>query len=207
MEARAARVHRDGSAERSEHVGASDGDALRGLVQHFVRQIGLLSTDQTPCGKLLAVSHAHALMVLLEHQRARRQPTQQDLGRVLGIDKSNVARLCRKMERSGQLTQKRDARDGRLRLLALTGRGVRLAGEVERSSRERFQRLIAAVSADERASVLSAMTLLNEALATSAMPSRSDRAASGSRGGRAGIPAHAGERDGDHLARSLRDRA
>jgi len=155
------------SSEQRE-TSAQEGDALRALVQRFIREIGLLSGDQTPCGKPLPVSHAHALMVLLEHRRASRTPTQQELGRVLGIDKSNVARLCRKMEKAGQLVQKRGRDDGQMRLLTLSERGVRLARSVEQASRARFQRLIGAVGVRDRDAVLHALAVLNEALVASA---------------------------------------
>src|SRR4051812_48217696 len=76
-------------------------DELRRSIQTFVRSFGLLAANETPCGKPLATSHAHALMFLFECAREDRLPTQQELGRALGIDKSNVARLCRRMENAG----------------------------------------------------------------------------------------------------------
>jgi DNA-binding MarR family transcriptional regulator len=167
VDRRAARA-RGPSIEGSAPDG--EGEALRRHIQRFIRQFGVLASDRTPCGKPLAVSHAHALMVLLEHRRAGRRPTQQDLGRVLGIDKSNVARLCSKMEAAGQLLQERGDRDARLRLLTLTPGGIRLALSVERASQERFERLLRSVRPGERASVLSALATLNEALATAAPP-------------------------------------
>ena len=146
----------------------SQGDTLRLLIQGFIRESGLLSVDQTPCGKPLAISHAHALMVLLDDRRGGRKPTQQELGRVLRIDKSNVTRLCQKMEKAGQVIQERGPGDGRMRLLALTDRGVRLARSVEQASRQRFQRLIMAVRQDRRERVLEALAVLNDALAVAA---------------------------------------
>ncbi len=154
-------------------IDGSPADALRSHVQRFIREIGLLSGDQTPCGKALPVSHAHALMVLLEHRRAGRKPTQQELGRVLRIDKSNVARLCRKMEKAGQLVQEHGVEDGRMRFLVLTARGARVATSVEQASRERFQRLIEAVGPEGRETVLAGLTLLNDALTTATPSGRS----------------------------------
>jgi DNA-binding MarR family transcriptional regulator len=145
----------------------ANGDALRSLVQRFIREIGLLSGDQTPCGKPLPVSHAHALMVLLEQGREGKKPTQQELGRVLGIDKSNVTRLCRKMEKAGQLVQEHGVEDGRMRLLVLTQRGARLAASVEQASRDRFRQLIDAVGVQDRQTVLAGLALLNAALSAS----------------------------------------
>ena len=176
MQIRPRSRQRTNGHERVTPIQGSSGDALRSLVQRFIREIGLLSGDQTPCGKPLPVSHAHALMVLLEHRRAGRKPTQQELGRVLRIDKSNVARLCRKMEKAGQLVQEHGVEDGRMRLLVLTERGARLAASVEQASRDRFQQLIDGVSAEDRQTVLAGLALLNDALSTSA-PSAPPRAA------------------------------
>ena len=140
------------------------GRALRGLVQTFIRSVGLLSDDATPCGRPLAVSHAHALMVLLEHARRGESPAQRDLGSVLCIDKSNVARLCAKMVRAGHLVQERSRHDGRARLLALTPRGRRVAAAVERSSCARFEELFTALPDEERPAVLAGLAALNETL-------------------------------------------
>lgn len=165
----------------------ADGRALRALVQTFVRSIGLLSGDTTPCGKPLAVSHAHALMVLLDRSRLGSTPGQRELGAALGIDKSNVARLCRKMERAGHLRQARSRDDGRARLLLLTPQGREVAEGVERSSRARFEGLAAAVPAAQRPAVLAALSTLNQAIAATSReagrrepPERAGRKASGS---------------------------
>jgi DNA-binding MarR family transcriptional regulator len=139
---------------------------LRRLIQTFIRSAGLLAGDQTPCGQPLAVSHAHALMVLLETARRSTRLTQREVGQALGIDKSNVARLCRRMESAGHVVQSRSTNDGRTRLLSLTARGERVAKDVERSSRDRFRRLMSAIPPRSRARVLSSLACLNQALAS-----------------------------------------
>lgn len=153
-----------------------EGAGLRRLIQAFIRSAGLLAGDQTPCGHPLAVSHAHALMVLLETARREERVTQRELGLALGIDKSNVTRLCRRMESAGHLIQSRSTDDGRARLLSLSPRGARIAKDVERSSRNRFLRLMSAIPRKSRARVLSSLACLNEALAR-AVPPRAIRRA------------------------------
>ena len=153
-----------------------EGAALRGLIQTFIRSAGLLAGDQTPCGHPVAVSHAHALMVLLETARTGNHMSQRELGQALGIDKSNVARLCRRMEGAGHLVQSRSADDGRARILSLTARGTRLAKDVERSSGDRYESLMSAIPERSRAGVLSSLSCLNRALA-STVPQREIRPA------------------------------
>lgn len=144
---------------------ASTAARLRGAVRRFVRSFGLLASDQTPCGIPLSTSYAHALAVLLESDGAS-PLTQQELGAALGIDKSNVARLCEKMERAGHLQQRRSPSDGRARLLSLTARGRRLALRVEAESLGRFESIVAALcrSCESPAAVLDAVEALNRAI-------------------------------------------
>jgi DNA-binding MarR family transcriptional regulator len=109
-------------------------------------------------------------MVLLETARKGDCLTQRELGQALGIDKSNVARLCRRMESAGHLVQSRSTEDGRARLLSLTTRGTRIAKDVERSSRDRYESLMSAIPRKSRARVLSSLGCLNEALARAVRP-------------------------------------
>jgi DNA-binding MarR family transcriptional regulator len=154
---------RPGSAVSPQDATAAE--LLRRSVQRFVRSFGLLAANATPCGTLLPLSHAHALMFLLAHTDDATPPTQQAMGEALGIDKSNVARLCGKMERQGHITQSRSPTDGRARLLALTTRGLRAAREIDEASRQRFARVLEAVPAGSRDSLLAALEALNGAIA------------------------------------------
>ncbi|MFN7970927.1 MAG: MarR family winged helix-turn-helix transcriptional regulator [Acidobacteriota bacterium] len=143
---------------------------LREHVQRFVRRFGLLAPSTTPCGRPLPVSHAHALMLLLEAKRRGERPSQQVLVGALGLDKSTVARLSAKMERAGHIVQVPAPHDGRLRLLRLTARGARVAATVEVASRERFARVLAAVPVAERHTLMAGLKLLNQAVAAATAP-------------------------------------
>jgi DNA-binding MarR family transcriptional regulator len=135
-------------------------EELRRLTQRFFRRFGALAADSTPCGKPLPVAHAHALMVLL----AQGELTQQALGAELGIDKSNVARLCAKMVRSRHVKQRPSERDGRSRLVSLTSRGARLAQDVDDASRARFGALLAGIPEPRHRDVVIALQHLVDAL-------------------------------------------
>jgi DNA-binding MarR family transcriptional regulator len=143
---------------------------LRRQVQAFVRSFGLLSQSQTPCGKPLGLSHAHALMLLLEHARVGSTAVQSDLARALGIDKSNVARLCQRMEDAGHLMQAPHPEDGRARCLELTAQGARVARDVERSSLARFSALAERMSRAECQKVTAALRTLNQAVTALTSP-------------------------------------
>jgi DNA-binding MarR family transcriptional regulator len=141
-----------------------DGKELRAGVQSFVRGLGLLSGDTTPCGERLSISHAQALLVLLECSRRGDKPTQHDLGKTLGIDKSNVARLCARMETVGHATQERCREDGRARRLTPTQKGLQLAARLEESSRKLFTEVMTVIPPHARGGVLSALEALDAAV-------------------------------------------
>lgn len=135
-------------------------EALRGLMQQVFRRFRVLGAEVTPCGKPLSVAHAHALMVL----RSQGECSQQALGAALGIDKSNVARLCARMVEAGHATQRACTEDGRSRRVALTARGQALAAEVDAASLARFEALLDALPVGERPRVLAALGTLVEAM-------------------------------------------
>jgi DNA-binding MarR family transcriptional regulator len=145
---------------------ATEADALRPLVQTFVRRFGLLVTKRTPCGEPVSTSHAHALMVLVERERHAEVSSQSDLGPALGIDKSNVARLCQRMERVGHVSQRAADADGRIRILTLTPKGTRLGQRIEAASTTRFRDIVARIPPRRRAALLDTFLDLNEALAS-----------------------------------------
>lgn len=142
---------RNGNQERAEE--------LRRLMQLLFRRFGALAADATPCGKPLPMAHAHALMVL-----ARGEMSQQELGRELCIDKSNVARLCARLVEAGHAEQRPGDSDGRSRRVSLTTRGARLAREVDASSGARFGMLLRALPKRSRDQVLEVLRHLVAAI-------------------------------------------
>jgi DNA-binding MarR family transcriptional regulator len=104
-------------------------------------------------------------MVLFDSRRARPLTPQIELGRALGIDKSNVARLCVRMEAAGHITQRRSPEDGRSRLIELTDKGSKLATEIQAASRARFAEILGRVAPEHRPSLCESLTQLNAAVA------------------------------------------
>jgi DNA-binding MarR family transcriptional regulator len=134
-------------------------EELRRLMQLLFRRFGALAADATPCGKPLPMAHAHALMVL-----ARGEMSQQQLGRELCIDKSNVARLCARLVEAGHAEQRPGDSDGRSRRVSLTARGSRLAREVDASSGARFGTLLRELPTDSRGQVIEVLRHLVAAM-------------------------------------------
>lgn len=141
-----------------------DGKELRAAVQAFVRGLGLLSSDRTPWGGRLSISRAHALLILLECAQKGYKPTQRELGSTLGIDKSNVARLCARMEAARHITQERCRQDARARRLTPTEKGLELAARVEEASGKLFTAVMSVIPPHARAGVVSALEALDAAV-------------------------------------------
>jgi len=131
-----------------------------------VRGFGLLREATTPCGQPVALSHAHALSVLLSRREVPGATRHKDLADALGLDKSSVARLCRRMEAAGHVRQTAAEGDGRARDVTLTTKGVRLAEAIEAASQERFRRVLRSIPHAERLRVLTALDSLNAAIAS-----------------------------------------
>jgi DNA-binding MarR family transcriptional regulator len=135
-------------------------------VQTFVRTFGLLVTKQTPCGRPVSPSYAHALMRLLEREAAALTTLQGELAEELGLDKSSIARLCSRLEADERITQKPGPDDGRSRQLELTARGRKLATNIHAASLGRFERVLSGIPPAKRRGVLDALELLTLAVAT-----------------------------------------
>lgn len=90
--------------------------------------------------------------------------SQQALAADLCIDKSNVARVCKKMVEAGHVRQAPSPSDGRSRLVRLTFAGAKLAEEVDVASRARFGALLAQLPPDRRCTVIAALQDLVDAL-------------------------------------------
>lgn len=136
---------------------------LRQSVREFVRQFGLLNDNSTPCGRELSTSHAHALMIL---QSASAGISQTDLRAHLRVDKSNVARLCQKMERAGHIVQLKSATDERVRELKLSAKGKKIATDLDHRSGRKFAGILERMTAKEKQAVLRGLKLLNNAIST-----------------------------------------
>jgi DNA-binding MarR family transcriptional regulator len=133
-------------------------------MQRLVRTFGLLSVDRTPCGQALSVSEAQALMAILQRHQAGDQPVLKTIGELLGIDKSNVTRLCQRLEEEGFIILQPCPTDGRARCIRLTANGMRRARAVEMASRDLFATLLEALPRGSAAAAIEALDALSAAI-------------------------------------------
>jgi DNA-binding MarR family transcriptional regulator len=105
---------------------------------------------ESPAGSGLAAispSEARALIELV----AARGIAQGQLGGLLGLEKSTVSRLAAGLERKGWIRRGRDEDNQRYIRLYLTPEGRAVAARVLNAWQSRQARILAALSADERA--------------------------------------------------------
>ncbi len=122
----------------------------------------------------LSPSEARALIELV----SARGIAQGELASLLGLDKSTVSRLAAGLERKGWIRRGRDEGNQRYVRLYLTPQGGDVAARVWQAWQSRQARMLAALSADERAGlsaglgglvrVLTAEGLLSESAGTGA---------------------------------------
>ena len=146
---------------------------LRRAFQSLIRRFGLLDPDRTPCGHSLTVSHAHALMELLNGPGLR----QLDLARTLGLSKSAVCRMVEQLEQRGWILRQADEQDGRACRLRLSVRGAELARRIDADSLARFADILDHVPAARRREVIAALELLQGAIPAAARTSPAARRA------------------------------
>jgi len=109
----------------------------------------------------LSGSEARALIELM----SARGIAQGELAGLLGLDKSTVSRLAAGLERKGWVRRGRDADNQRYVRLYLTPQGGDVAGRVLQAWHSRQARILAALSADERAGLSAGLRGLVRGLA------------------------------------------
>lgn len=135
---------------------------LREQIQNFVRAFGLLKS-QTPCGKPVSISAAHALMFL--RSRGKDHLTSQaDLLKALNLDKSNVTRLCMSLEKDGFILQRQPENDRRVRQISLTKKGERMADSLLAASQRRFSEILHQIPKSRHSQIFKCLGLLTNAI-------------------------------------------
>ncbi|MCO7573437.1 GNAT family N-acetyltransferase [Pseudomonas chlororaphis] len=117
---------------------------LRQASRQMVRELGfmqstLAATDYPPSAvhALLEIGQGHAL-------------TAGDLVTLLGLEKSSVSRLVRKLVDAGEISEQADARDARAKRLQLTAQGRQTLSGIDRFAQAQVAAALAHLSADQR---------------------------------------------------------
>jgi DNA-binding MarR family transcriptional regulator len=141
----------------------SDARRLRDALRRVLAAHHTSDGERRPCGTPLPLPHAHALLCLREADVPLRVSA---LAAQLSIDRTNVSRLCARMEALGEVERRLAIDDRRARVVALTSHGRALADHVDASSARHFAQVAAALGPDT-AGVVDALAALADALAAS----------------------------------------
>jgi len=120
-------------------------DELRRALQRLFRLGGLLEPLQH-AGLKLSLSEVMALGELGDVESM----SQQELGQLLGLEKSTVSRLAAGLERRGWITRERTPSNRRFNHLRLTETGLAVAERLGGDLRARHAQLLVALSPAER---------------------------------------------------------
>lgn len=136
-----------------------DDASLDFALSDLVRALGLHRPDQTPCGQPFSPSEAMTLLLLDD----RGTLAQQEITAALDLEKSTVSRLLDGLARRGLVERGPHPDGGRRHLVALTDAGTRQVATLRTARRQRLERLLEAIPADDRAAVVKVIHQLMEA--------------------------------------------
>ena len=117
---------------------------LREATRRLILAHRALDSVKRPCGTPLSIPHAYALIELLQTGPM----TISALAARLNIDRTNVSRLCTRMEGADELIRMEHPHDKRARLLRLTAHGEHLARAADSSSTAHFRGLLTALGSN-----------------------------------------------------------
>ena len=122
---------------------------LREATRRLVLAHRALDDARRPCGAPLSTANAWAFLEL----RQRGPMSITALASLLGIDRTNVSRLCARMESRGELLRLPDPHDKRARIVRLTESGREIARTLDAASTAHFQEILGELAVDAAAAV------------------------------------------------------
>jgi DNA-binding MarR family transcriptional regulator len=138
-------------------------DDLRRALRRLVRLGSLLEPHPNHhAGVHLSLSETMALGELADVESM----SQQELGRLLGLEKSTVSRLVAGLQDRGWVERQRDPGNRRFYLLQLTSEGREVANRLGRDLRAHHEQLLATMTPHEREALAVGLAGLARALAS-----------------------------------------
>ncbi len=133
-------------------------DHIRAASRLMVRELGFMqatvaATDYPP-------SAVHALLEIGE----REAMTAVELSVFLGLEKSSVSRMIRKLIEAGELREAASAGDGRIKRLLLTAKGRRTREAIQAFGRQQVTNALARLTPAQRQKVAEGLALYAQAL-------------------------------------------
>ena len=132
--------------------------AIRAFNRFYTRRIGVL--DEAHMGSGFTLGEGRAIYELAQADGL----TAKQLGEILGLDAGYLSRVLRRLEDSGLLERRADAKDGRSTRLNLTETGREVFARLDRRSAQLVSEMIAPMGQAEQATLVAAMATVRDAL-------------------------------------------
>lgn len=138
-------------------------ESVREKLQVFVRRFGLLNASccDECCGEQVTMAQSHILFEI----RRLESPSMQRVAEELGMDVTTFSRQVKGLEGKGFVARQVSPDDRRVSLLGLTGEGRRVLEQIDRYMTDKIEQIFSTMTLFERETVVSALGLLNEAVA------------------------------------------
>ena len=124
-----------------------DVQAVRHELRRACELFGRLDRYKNEHDEWMPEPIVRALLALYE--RRERPPTLTELGAALDVDKSNITRLCQRLNAKGLTVLERDSEDRRAKRLSLSDKGIKLAHQMEARGLERLGCVLADMRHDQ----------------------------------------------------------
>jgi DNA-binding MarR family transcriptional regulator len=131
---------------------------IRDFNRFYTNVLGLL--NDRILDSPVSLTEARVLLEIKERPHSKAK----DLMEVLCIDRGYLSRLLAKLEKRGWVVKEVPEQDRRARALNLSRAGQDLVAELERRSESQLERIIAPLSAKERAELIHAMERIKSLL-------------------------------------------
>ena len=132
--------------------------AVRAFNRFYTRKLGVL--DQQLMKSPFSLSEARVLYELAH----REELAAKEIGIELGLDPGYLSRIVQKFDEDGLITRKPLPTDRRQYRLTLTAKGRQASAKLERSSQDDVGAMLAELDDSQRASLVQAMSTIEQAL-------------------------------------------
>ncbi|NDL63735.1 bifunctional helix-turn-helix transcriptional regulator/GNAT family N-acetyltransferase [Acerihabitans arboris] len=133
-------------------------DGIRAASRQMVRELGFMQS--TLAATNYAPSAVHAILEI----GARGRMAAAQLSELLGLEKSSVSRMVRKLINAGELKETAGAEDRRVKLLALTAQGQHTRAAIETFARRRVSAALDRMQPAERRAVARGLAIYARSL-------------------------------------------
>lgn len=131
---------------------------IRFTSRRLVRELGFMGGDFA--GTDLPPSAVHALIEIETCPGI----TARDLGKLLRLEKSSVSRMLRKLVLSGEILEKTDGQDNRIKLLFLTDKGQKRVGAIHAFANRQVSGALTQLTPADASTILAGLRLYADAL-------------------------------------------